>query len=50
MAASTHRAQARSYKAPETWAYAALRLGFSMVPMHLGEPQWQAQIFFRRAV
>jgi hypothetical protein len=29
---------------------AALRLGFSMVPVHFGEPQRQAQIFFRRAV
>lgn len=25
-------------------------LGLSIVPVHLGEPQWQAQIFFRRAV
>ena len=32
------------------FADAFFALGFNMVPVHLGEPQRQAQIFFRRAV
>lgn len=33
-----------------TRPYFVFFLGLSIVPVHFFEPQWQAQIFFRRAV